>query len=125
VVLITLTAHALNQETQPSSSNRHTNWNDFRCLINEGLTSNVSLKTEEDIEVAITFFNNTVQWVGWNATPEYTDTLKAYNCPILIKQQIEEKEDSVESGTDYEHQKAKDCLTQQHRNSKNSSITKK
>jgi hypothetical protein len=30
-----------------------------------------------------------------------------------------------EIGIDYEHQKAKDYLTQQHRNSSNSSITKK
>jgi hypothetical protein len=28
---------------------------------------------------------------GWNATPEYTDTLKAHDCPILTEQQIEEK----------------------------------
>jgi hypothetical protein len=34
-------------------------------------------------------------------------------------------EDSIEVDTNYEHQKAKDYLTQQHRNSKNSSITKK
>jgi hypothetical protein len=37
-VLITLTAHALNQEKQSSLRNRHTNWDDFRCLINQRLT---------------------------------------------------------------------------------------
>jgi hypothetical protein len=52
---------------------------------------NVSLKTEEDIEAVVKFFNDTVQWAGWNATPEHTDTLKTYNCPILIKQNIKEK----------------------------------
>jgi hypothetical protein len=35
------------------------------------------------------------------------------------------KEDSTEVGNDYKHQKAKDYLTQQHRKSKNSSITTK
>jgi hypothetical protein len=40
-VLITLKVHALNQEKQPSLSNRHTNLDDFR------LTLNVTLKTEE------------------------------------------------------------------------------
>jgi hypothetical protein len=59
-VLITLKARVLNQEKQPSLSNRHTNWDDFRHLINQRLTLNVSLKTEEDIEAAIKFFNNTV-----------------------------------------------------------------
>jgi hypothetical protein len=35
------------------------------------------------------------------------------------------KKDSLEIGIDYEHQKAKDYLTQQHRNSSNSSLTTK
>jgi hypothetical protein len=56
-VLITLTSHALNQGKQPSLSNRHTNWDDFRHLINQRLTLNVSLKTE-DIEAAAKFFND-------------------------------------------------------------------
>jgi hypothetical protein len=60
-ILITLTAHALNQEKQPSLSNRHTNWNDFRHLINERITLNVSLKTEEDIEAPVKFFRYTIQ----------------------------------------------------------------
>jgi hypothetical protein len=90
-VLIILTSHALNQEKQPSLSNRHTNWDDFRHLINQRLTLNVPLKTEEDSEAAVKFFNDTVQCAGWNATPEHTDTLKTYDCPILIKQKIEEK----------------------------------
>jgi hypothetical protein len=58
-VVITLTSHALNQEKQPSLSNRHTNWDDFRHIINQRLTLNVSLQTEEDIEAAVTFFNDT------------------------------------------------------------------
>jgi hypothetical protein len=65
-----------------SLNNRHTNWDDFRQLINERLTLSVSLKTEEDIEAAVKFFNDTMQWVGWNATTEHTDTLKTYDCPI-------------------------------------------
>jgi hypothetical protein len=75
--LITLTSHALNQEKQPSLSKRHINWDDFRHFINQRLTLNVSLKTEEDIEAAVKFFNDTIQWAGWNATPEHTDTFKA------------------------------------------------
>jgi hypothetical protein len=55
------------------------------------LILNVSLKNEEDIEAAVKFFNDTMQWASWNAKPEHTDTLKKYDCPILIKQKIEEK----------------------------------
>jgi hypothetical protein len=89
--LITLKAHALNQQKQPSLSNRHRSWDNFRQLINERLTSHVSLRTEEDIEAAVKFFNDTMQWAGWTATPQHKDTLKTYDCPILIKQKIEEK----------------------------------
>jgi hypothetical protein len=89
--LITLKAHVLNQEKQPSLSNRHTNWDDFRHLINERLTSNVSLKTKEEIEAGVKFFNDTIQWAGWKATSQHTDTLKTYDCPILIKQLLNNK----------------------------------
>jgi hypothetical protein len=70
----------LNKEKQPSLSKRHTNWDDFRCLINERLALNVSLKTEEDIEAAVKFSNDTTQWASWNATSEHTETLKTYDC---------------------------------------------
>jgi hypothetical protein len=49
------------------------------------LTLNVSLKTEEAIEAAVKFINDTVQWADWNATPEHTDTLETYGCPVLIR----------------------------------------
>jgi hypothetical protein len=64
--------------------NRHTNWDDFRQIINQRL--NVSLKIKEDIEEEVKFFNDTIQRTGWNATPEHTDTLRTYDCPILIKE---------------------------------------
>jgi hypothetical protein len=90
--LITLRADALNQEKQSSLCNRHTNWDDFRHLINQRLTLNVSLKTEEGIEAAVKFFNDTAQWAGWKTTPEHTDTLNTYDCPILNKEKMEEEE---------------------------------
>jgi hypothetical protein len=102
----------------------HTNWDDFRHFINERSTLNVSLKTEEDTEAAVKFFIDTIQLACWNATPEHTNILKTYDCTILIKQYIyKKKEDSVEVGTGYEHQRAKDYLPQQYRNSNNSLIT--
>jgi hypothetical protein len=89
-ILITLTADALNNEIEPILSNRHIHWDHFRFLVNERLTLNIPLKTE-DIEAAAKFFNATIQWGGWNATPEHKRMLEAYNCPINIKQKIEEK----------------------------------
>jgi hypothetical protein len=49
LVLITLTAYALNQEKQLSLS-IHTNWEDFKRLINKRVTLIVSLKAKEDTE---------------------------------------------------------------------------
>jgi hypothetical protein len=64
-------------------NNIHTNWDDFRHLINDRLTSNVSLKTAEDIKATVKFFYDTIQWVGWNATSDHTDTLKTYELPYI------------------------------------------
>jgi hypothetical protein len=50
-----------------------------------GLTLNVPLKTEEDIEAAVKFYNAAIQCTGWNSTPEHKRTLKTYDCPIIIK----------------------------------------
>jgi hypothetical protein len=57
----------------------------FRRLINKRLTLNVSLKTEEDILAGVKFFNDAIKWAV------HKETLKAYDCPILINQKIEEK----------------------------------
>jgi hypothetical protein len=72
--LITLTADALNQENEPIVSNSHTNWDDFRCLVNERLPLNIPLKTEEDAEAAAKFFSDSILWAGWNATKQTKQT---------------------------------------------------
>jgi hypothetical protein len=50
--------------------------------------STYPLKTAEDIEAAFQYFNDTIQWVCWNTTPEQTNTLKTNECPLLIKQKV-------------------------------------
>jgi hypothetical protein len=87
-VLVTLTSHAINQEKQPSLSNRLTNWDYFRRLVNERLILNVPLKADADIEAAVKSFNDAVQWAGWKATLELTAAHKIHDCPIAIKQKI-------------------------------------
>jgi hypothetical protein len=41
----------------------------FRLPINKILTLNVSLKME-DVEGTVKFFDDIIQWAGWNAMPE-------------------------------------------------------
>jgi hypothetical protein len=85
-ILRSLSGLGHTREQQPCLSNRYTNWDDFRHLVNEKLTLKVSLKTEENIQAAAKIFNDTIQWAGWNATPEHTDILATLDCPIQIKQ---------------------------------------
>jgi hypothetical protein len=44
------------------------------------LTLNIPLKTEEDIEAAAKFFNDTIQCAGCNAALEHKTTLEVYDC---------------------------------------------
>jgi hypothetical protein len=82
-VLITLEALALNQEIQPSLNNRHTTWDDFRQLINDRLTLNVSLESEEDIEAAVKFFNNTIQYNGQVGTQRQNIQTQSRHMTVL------------------------------------------
>jgi hypothetical protein len=63
-VLVTLSTQAINQEKQLNICNGHTGWNDFKHL-NEKLTLNVLLKTEEETKAAVKFLNDTIPWAGW------------------------------------------------------------
>jgi hypothetical protein len=51
----------------------------------------VPIKTEAQIEDAVKYFNDIIQWAGWTATPEATYTPSSYAYPIFIKQILAEK----------------------------------
>jgi hypothetical protein len=51
----------------------------------------VPLKTEAQIEDAVKYFTDIIQWAGWTATPETTCTTSSYDCPIFIKQKLAER----------------------------------
>jgi hypothetical protein len=74
---IALTAQALNQEKQPSLSNRHT---DFLGLINQRLTSNFSLSAKEIMKRQAS--SSTIQDNGLvGMQRQNIHTLKTYDCP--------------------------------------------
>jgi hypothetical protein len=83
------------------------------------------LKTEAQIEDAVKYFTDIIQWVGWTATPENTYTLSAYECPIFIKQKLAEKKDSGKNGIATEHQQAKNYSTGQRKSLNSSYMTTK
>jgi hypothetical protein len=82
--LVTLTAYALNQEKQSNLSNRHTNWDYFR-RITFLLKPKKTLKQRSSASA--------IQFNGQAGmqTSEHKETFKVYDCPILIKQEVEEK----------------------------------
>jgi hypothetical protein len=86
-ILITLTEDAMNQEKDSVNqlSSRHTNWVNFRRLVNERLTLNIPLKPGEDVKAAAKLFNDTTKCAGCNAPTEHKRTPKGYNWPIIIK----------------------------------------
>jgi hypothetical protein len=54
------------------------------------LTLYVPLQTDSQIEEAVKYFNDIIQWAGWNATPETSYTPSIHTCSISIKQKIAE-----------------------------------
>jgi hypothetical protein len=60
---------ALDQEKEPSLSNRNTSLDGFRRLFDYSLTLNILLKPEDGTESAANLFNPTLELAGWNAMP--------------------------------------------------------
>jgi hypothetical protein len=87
-VPISLNLRALPQASQPTLCNRKNNWDYFRHLITTNLTLNVPLKTEAQIEDAVKYFTDLIQWVGWTDTSETTCNTSSCDYPIFIKQKL-------------------------------------
>jgi hypothetical protein len=84
-ILVTLSSQALRREPSPSLCNWRTHFDEFTNLITELLTLHIPLKTVEDIEAAIQYFNDTIQRACWTTTPERQAHLKTNECPLSIK----------------------------------------
>jgi hypothetical protein len=71
--LVTLTSQPIRPDSSACLSNKLTNW-DF--------------KTTDDIEEAVKFFTDSVQWAGWKATTPFPARHKINDCPLIIQQQL-------------------------------------
>jgi hypothetical protein len=90
-VLVTLKSQPIRPDPPPTLSNRRSNWDYFKHLINQRLLLQIHLKTTDDIEAAVKLFTDTVQWAGWKATPPLPAMNRIHACPLRIKQQLAEK----------------------------------
>lgn len=91
-IIVTLSTHVILMEKPLTLSNKRTNWQQFRQLLDELLNLDIPLKTNRDIDEATEHLTKSIQQAAWNSTPE---TIKAtnptYNCPTQIQQTIMKK----------------------------------
>lgn len=90
-ILATLGTNIILKEKAPTLTNKHTNWNLFREIVQETLDTDIPLKSTKDLETAVVHFNQVVQNAARQATPEPVKYINSTNCPIFIKKKIAEK----------------------------------
>ena len=91
-VLINLTTNIIERVKQPTLSNKYTNWDKFKRLVETNLDLKVPLKNGENIAQAVEQFNQAIQQAAWNSSPiirHDKEIGQAY--PIIIKEKIAEK----------------------------------
>lgn len=93
-IIFSLSTEVFQRRPSAMLCNKHTDWNQFRNLINERLNLQVDLKSIESLESAVDNFVGCVQSSARESTPapQNLDSCKAgLNYPIYIKRKIAEK----------------------------------
>lgn len=90
-VIANLNSSILHQEKPPTLYNRHTDWENFKQLIDENITLNLSLKSAYEIDNAVEHFNGVVQEAAWMSTPPIISHIYQTPLPMDIREQIMEK----------------------------------
>lgn len=90
-VLVTLSSKIIFKQIPPMLSTKSTNWDEFRILLEEMISLNIPLKTENDIDEAVETINLAIQKAAWTATPFQTAKEQQVQCPVAIKNKITEK----------------------------------
>jgi len=90
-VIISLKTEIQRKQIPPNLTNKHTDWNNFKELIEENLNMNISIKTADELDEAIEYFNKTIQQAAWKSTPPLEKQDIAPKIPMEVKQKIAEK----------------------------------
>jgi hypothetical protein len=103
--VITLTTDILEQAKQPTLSNKYTNWNKFKRLVESNLAAEQ--------------FNHAIQQAAGSSSPSIMQGKEiAQDRPIIIEKRSLKRGRSEDNGKK-EHQKTKDYLREQYNNLKN------
>jgi hypothetical protein len=87
-ILLTIYTTPIGKQKKSSLTSNKTNWNIFRTMIEENLPSDMPLKTNLDIDKAVTTFTKAVQQAGWTATPDRDDTHIQVKNPAPLQEMI-------------------------------------
>ena len=88
-VIITVSSEAIKRQTPPHLSNKHTDWENFRSLLDEYINLGIPLKSEKDIITAVEHLTQSIQNAAWESTPTSSKSGDVYSfLPICIKQKI-------------------------------------
>ena len=91
-VIVTISFHITTKTKAPSLHNFKTNWDKFRALVDGTVSLHIPLKTTEDMDNAIEYFNSFAQDSSWASTPEARPTEKTnHHIPANIRELLAEK----------------------------------
>ncbi|KMQ86419.1 reverse transcriptase [Lasius niger] len=90
-IIITINSQILKKEKPPMLCNKHTDWTNFRKLLEESLVTKIPLKTAEDIIEAAEHFNQRIQQAVWNSTPTSSTNDKEDSCSMAVRDKIASK----------------------------------
>ena len=74
----------------PNLHNKNTDWSLFRSIVEDTLNTDIALKDDQDIEIAIEHFNNVIQNASWRSTPSTCYKKTAY-IDRSVQQLLQEK----------------------------------
>ena len=118
-VMIKLTTDIMERAKQPTLSNKYTNWDKFKRLVETNLDLKVPLRNGENFVEAVEHFNQAIQQAAWKSSPTINhDKEIAQDYPIIIKEKSRKIGRSEDNGKEEEHQKTKGYLIQQYYNLK-------
>ncbi|KAK2579085.1 hypothetical protein KPH14_010934 [Odynerus spinipes] len=90
-LIVNVSFSVIERNTPSTLHTRKTNWDTYRCLLDEKVSCNKPLKTEEQLETAIEHFTVSIQEVAWEATPTISSKETPLETSDSIKKLIAER----------------------------------
>lgn len=89
-IIISVSNQIHKKDYPPTLSNKKTDWECFRAILEESINTKIPLKIETDVEAAVEHFNHCIQQAAWNSTPMNPKNGKI-SCSIAVRDKIADK----------------------------------